>query len=425
MAAVIGGTLSVLDSTLVVPLLVSIGKEFDGGTEVSWLVAAYLLATTVTMPLWGRWLDTAGERRPMWTALLVFAAGTMLAVVSPSLEVLIVARVIQGIGAGGLVPLGQAVLASRCTGEERARLQVFYSVAYGAAAGVGPLIGGALAGSSWRWAFVIILPVTMLMALLMRGQLNSQPTTDQPEPFDYLGATLLATFLLLILLGIERQWVAGLLLALLPLVGLLYRSSRIPHAVIPWRVLSKSQVLGAAAVMGLIGFVQFSLITYLPMLSARVAPELNSGIVVIPLTVLWMTSGAVSGVLALRVGYRFMAIFGVLCGAAAGGVLAFSVELPALFLASTLAGLAAGAVLVPLMLSVQKQVAKADVGSATSFAVLARNFGGAAGAAVTAVLLARTGTSEAFTIVAVITLVALLPSLVLPGSHRNRVLNSP
>ena len=132
---ILAGTLSVLDSTLVVPLLGVIGRDLGGGASVSWLVSAYLLASTVTIPLWGRWLDLRGERSPMWWALGLFTLGTAFAVVAPSLEILILARVIQGIGAGGVFPLGQAILTGRCTPDERARLQIYYNIAYGIAAG--------------------------------------------------------------------------------------------------------------------------------------------------------------------------------------------------------------------------------------------------------------------------------------------------
>ncbi|MFM9050336.1 MAG: MFS transporter, partial [Actinomycetota bacterium] len=116
---ILTGTLSVLDSTLVVPLLTTIGADFGGGSEVSWLVAGYLLTSTVTIPLWGRWLDLRGERDVMWAALAVFLAGTVVSLSAPSLEILIVGRLIQGVGVGGLVPVGQAILAGRCTSPER------------------------------------------------------------------------------------------------------------------------------------------------------------------------------------------------------------------------------------------------------------------------------------------------------------------
>lgn len=418
-AAILSGTLSVLDSTLVVPLLHTIGEDLGGGTRVSWLIAAYLVASTVVIPAWGRWLDVSGERRPMWTALLVFAAGTVLAMLAPSLDVLILARVVQGIGAGGLIPIGQALVAGRCSTEERARMQVYYNIAYGAAAGLGPLIGGFLVGVSWRWAFALILPFIVVVALLMRGRLSPTPRGTDGSRFDALGALLLTAGLLAILIGIERQAPWWIPVGVVFVVILLMRSRSITNAVIPWRVLRHRSVTAAAIVTLFIGFVQFAMITYLPMLSLKAAPDLNSGLVVIPLTVLWMTSGAVTGVLALRIGYRLITIVGVTCGVLAAVTLGVSTTLPALLAASVLTGLATGAVLIPLLLLSQHSVERADVGAATSLIVVTRNFGGAAGAAVTAVLLASLTAGDAFLTVAAITAVALLPAFVLPGRARS------
>lgn len=418
-AAILSGTLSVLDSTLVVPLLFSIGQDLGGGTRVSWLVAAYLVASTVFIPVWGRWLDVSGERRPMWTALLVFAAGTVLATFAPNLDVLILARVIQGIGAGGIVPIGQAIVAGRCSTEERARMQIYYNIAYGTAAGLGPLIGGLLVGVSWRWAFAIVLPFIVVVALLLLGRLSTTPRAPDRSAFDVGGAVLLTAGLVTILLGIERQvpWLVPV--GILLVAALIRRSRRIADAVIPWRVLHHPAVIAASVITLVIGFVQFSMITYLPMLSLKVAPDLNSGLVVVPLTVLWMTSGAVTGMLALRIGYRLITLIGVVSGVLAAVTLTISTALPALLVASLLTGLATGAILIPLLLLVQHSVSGGDVGSATSLVVVTRNFGGAAGAALTAVLLAGLGVSETFWIVAAITASALIPALVLPGRVRS------
>ena len=117
-------TLSVLDSTLIVPLLSTIGDDFDAGSQIAWLVAAYLLASTVTIPVWGRALDLLGERKVMWAALTVFAAGSILGALAPSLFVLILARMVQGIGAGGLIPVSQSIISARCKPHARAPLQL-------------------------------------------------------------------------------------------------------------------------------------------------------------------------------------------------------------------------------------------------------------------------------------------------------------
>lgn len=412
---ILTGTLSVLDSTLVVPLLTTIGADFGAGSETSWLIAGYLLTSTVTIPLWGRWLDLRGERAAMWASLAVFLVGTIVSMLAPSLLVLIVGRLIQGAGAGGVVPVGQAILAARCTSEERARLQIFYNVAYGMAAGLGPLIGGALVAVSWRWAFAIIVPVIVLAGLLLRGRLTSRSAATEERHFDGVGSVLMTSGLLLLLLGIERGWLWAFIAGIV-LVGLfVVHAWRKKSGLVPVSLLSSRVIVAAVVIALIIGFVQFAMLTYLPSLSQTVLPDLNSGVVVIPLTVLWMTLGAFSGLLALRVGTKRLAFLSILLATGAAAIVAVSVAYPSLLLASVLTGAAAGFILIPLLLLCQHSAPSADIGAATSFMVLMRNFGGAAGAAAVAVLLADFGTTVSFTVLAVIVASALIPALLLPA----------
>lgn len=419
---ILTGTLSVLDSTLVVPLLTTIGADFGGGSEVSWLVAGYLLTSTVTIPLWGRWLDLRGERDVMWAALAVFLAGTVVSLSAPSLEILIVGRLIQGMGAGGLVPVGQAVLAGRCTSAERARMQVYYNVAYGIAAGLGPLIGGALIAVSWRWAFALIIPVILLAGALLLGKLHEKPRETETRHFDGVGSALMISGLTLLLLGIERGWWWALILGAILTAVLVWHALRRKQGLIPATLLKSRIIVATVLVALLVGFVQFSMLTYLPLLSQQSAPEINSGLVVVPLTVLWMTLGAFTGILALRVGTRLLALASVVLAALSAGAILVSTAYPSLLVSSLFIGAAAGLILIPALLLCQHAAPHDDVGAATSFMVLMRNFGGAAGAAITAVLLVDFGVRVAFGTLAVVALLALLPALLLPSPGRERQL---
>ena len=419
---ILTGTLSVLDSTLVVPLLTTIGAEFGGGSTVSWLVAGYLLTSTVTIPLWGRWLDLRGERDVMWAALAVFFVGTVVSMTAPSLEILILGRLIQGVGAGGLVPVGQAVLAGRCTSAERARMQIYYNVAYGVAAGLGPLIGGALVAVSWRWAFALIIPVIVLAGALLFGKLHEKPREAETRHFDGVGSALMISGLTLLLLGIERGWWWALVAGVILTAALVWHALRRKQGLIPASLLKSKTIVAAVLVALLIGFVQFAMLTYLPLLSKETAPDINSGIVVIPLTVLWMTLGAFTGILSLRVGTKPLALLSVVLAAVAAGTVVVSNSYPSLLVASVCIGAAAGLVLIPVLLLCQHAAPHEDVGAATSFMVLMRNFGGAAGAAVTAVLLADSGISLAFGALVAVALLALVPALLLPSPRDERQL---
>ncbi len=415
-------SLSVLDSTLVVPLLSTIGEEFDAGSQIAWLVAAYLIASTVTIPVWGRALDLLGERKVMWTALLIFGLGSIVGALAPSLLVLVLARALQGIGAGGLVPVSQAIISARCKPQERARLQIYYNSAYGAAAGLGPLIGGALVSVSWRWSFALLLPLIVLAGLLLAGKLRSEPSGAPGRPFDVRGSALLTFALLVTLVGVERSvpWVVVCGVALI--AGFVTWSLRIDHAVVPQSLLrNRTAVLISLFVLP-IGFGQFAILTYLPGLSQDLDPTLNSGLVVLPFTILGMTMGAFTGTWALRVGTRRLAVLSAVLLSVAMLVVALSGALPGLFVAAGLMGLAAGFAITPALLLIQHSADVADVGSATSLMVLTRNFGGSLGAAVMAVLLADVGSTSAFLLAATLGVIALIPALLLPGPLAERAI---
>lgn len=417
---ILTGLLSVLDSTLVVPLLATIGDDFNAGSEVSWLIAGYLLTSTVSIPLWGRWMDLRGERNAMWAALFVFAIGTVVAMLATSLPLLILGRLIQGVGAGGLVPVGQAIVAARCTGEERARLQVYYNVAYGTAAGLGPLIGGALIGVSWRWAFALILPVIVVSAVLLWGRLSSRPSESETRRFDALGSILMTSGLTLLLLGIERSWWGSLVAGALALVAFVWHAFRRRDGLIPVGLLRSTTIVAASVIALVIGFVQFAMLTFLPLLSQDAAPGVNSGLVVVPLTLLWMTLGAFTGMLALRIGTRPLALLSVILAIGASVTLVISAAYPSLLLSSVLVGAAAGLILIPALLLTQHAAPRDDVGAATSFMVLMRNFGGAAGAAIVAVLLEDGGVTVTFGVLAIVAAAAILPALLLPSPAAER-----
>ncbi|WP_188113130.1 MFS transporter [Mycobacterium simiae] len=416
---VLAGSLSVLDSTIVVPLLKTIGDEFGGGSEVAWLVSAYLLSSTLTIPVWGRWHDLRGERAPMWAALGLFTVGTALAWVAPGLAPLVGCRVIQGIGAGGLVPLGEAVIASRCLPEERARLQAQYNVFYGVAAAGGPVIGGALIHVSWRWAFLLILPFCGAAALAFRGQLcsgRSQPaTTAARSPLDYWGSALVTVGLFALLLGVERlSWPlfgAGVILATL----FIRRTRTHPHNLIPRSVITNRVVLGCTLSALVIGFAQYSYLTYLPDLAQELAPDMNSGLVAVPLTVLWLTMGSMSAVLALRIGTRVVVLVALLGATAAGVVLLLWVSVPSLFAAATLVGVAASLGVLPALLLAQLSAHPSDLGATTSLLVLMRNFGGALGVSAILAVNEDWGLTPSIWVLVVVAAAGVLPASLIPN----------
>lgn len=436
--AVLSGTISVLDLTIVVPILTQIGADLGGGTAIAWLIAAYLVASTVTIPIWGRIMDVRGELVSMYASLAIFTIGTVIAVFAPNLWVLIFARVIQGIGVGGIVPIGQAVLASRCTKEQRAKMQIYYQVAYGIAALFGPLIGAALANTSWRWAFILVLPFCVVTAALFIGLLHSKPVDAEIKPFDTKGSVLLTISLVAILIGVERLssgswWIPVIAFAigvvLLPVLTrhLLSADDR----VIPRGLLRNKTIVIASSIMLLVGFGQFAFLTYLPALAQGFNPDLNSGLSVVPLMLPYVLLGAASGFLALRFGSRGLAYAAGIGTIIASALVALSSTIPILFVGAFIMGIALAVTMIPMLLLCQHVAAAEVVGSATSLPVLTRNFGGALGAAVIAVCAdaftpaggaVTDGLTLAFWVVVAIGVVVVITAFALPNRKLEQAL---
>ena len=429
-----GGSLAIMDATIVVPTVGQIASDFNAGSEATLVVSIYLIATSVTMPLWGRLLDVRGERTAYLAAMAFFAVGTVLALFAPSLPVLIAARLIQGIGGGGLSPLGQAILAGRCTPVQRARLQIWYTIFYGVFAAIGPTLGSvALASGTWRTSFVILLVLTPIPALLLWGKLRAYEGTSH-RSLDINGAFWLATSLLMLIVGLKMTEPNPQLLTWILLVGgllalwVFYRhASRTADPILSLKIVTH-RVMGSCALVALLnGFTIFGFMTYLPMTALHLGTGAwFAGFVVIPLTAGWTVLSAASSRLSLVVGNRLLLwLAGPLVAAAGLLVVAAGSADPELvkielLAASTCAGLAAGLVAVPNMLLAQRHAPATDVGSTTSLIMFMRNFGGTLGvAAVSAVALLISdslseGLTTAFLIFCLVGAAQVLISTLLP-----------
>src|SRR3954454_24799835 len=181
MAAFLGALLALLlaalDQTVVSTALPRIAADLHGFSHLSWIVTAYLLTSTATVPLYGKLSDVYGRRRLFVVAILVFLAGSALCGAAQSMGQLIAFRALQGIGAGGLIPLSQAAIADLFPPRERGRYQGYVSGMWAIAAVAGPLLGGTLSDhASWRWIFYINLPLGLLALVVV---MRTMPTQTQ------------------------------------------------------------------------------------------------------------------------------------------------------------------------------------------------------------------------------------------------------
>src|SRR4051794_34226809 len=193
--------LAALDQTIVATALPSIVTDLGGFQHLSWVVTAYLLTSTVTVPLYGKLSDLYG-RRPLFIASIsIFLIGSALCGAAQSMNQLVLFRAIQGVGAGGLIPLSQTAIADLFSPRERGRYIGFVGAMWAVASVAGPLAGGALTDAvSWRWIFYINLPLGLL-ALAVVVRTMPARTQRREHTIDYLGAGVLMASVTLLLLA--------------------------------------------------------------------------------------------------------------------------------------------------------------------------------------------------------------------------------
>jgi MFS family permease len=223
LGVMLGLFLGALESTVVGTAMPTVIASLGGLHIYSWVFSAYILTSTVTVPLWGRLSDLYGRKRFILLGIAIFLIGSALSGAATSMGQLVLFRALQGLGAGALLPLGMTIIGEIYSLEKRARMQGLFSGVWGLASIIGPLIGGFITDHlSWRWVFYINIPFGIAAALLIGLALVEPRDHRKSVSIDYAGAitlTLLAT-LLLVTLG-QQDWGILVKLGLLGVCALL------------------------------------------------------------------------------------------------------------------------------------------------------------------------------------------------------------
>jgi EmrB/QacA subfamily drug resistance transporter len=392
-----GVFLAAMESTVVATAMPTVIASLGGIRIYSWAFSAFLVTSTVTMPIWGRLADQIGRRRAYLAGLALFLVGSALAGLSGSMEQLIAFRALQGLGAGSLISVGMTIVGDLYGVERRAKMQGYFSGVWGVASLVGPLVGGLLTDRvSWRWVFYINLPFGLLAAAAIAGSLRDESRDRPRASFDFVGMAVFASAISALLVGLVdigageswRLGGAGLLaLAVVLLVVFVIVERRVPEPVIPL-ALFKNPVLRAAALTGLLsGMAMFGAITYVPLYLQAVigSTATQAGWVLTPFVLGWVVFSIVGARLVLRVGYRSVVLAGMVALVLAFVLLAGwddTLSRAAAAWHVALAGVGMGLVFVPMLIAVQNSVTRSQLGSATSLTGFFRTMGGAVGVAV-------------------------------------------
>jgi EmrB/QacA subfamily drug resistance transporter len=405
-AGVLGGTfLAAIETTVVAAAMPTVADQLGGLSYYSWVFSAYLLTSTVSIPLWGKLSDLYGRRRLYLWCIGLFLIGSALSGAAQTMPQLILFRALQGFGAGGLLPLGMSVLGDLYTLEERGRMQGLLSGVWGVASIVGPLTGGYITELfSWRWVFYLNIPFGIAAAVAVGCALRDR-TTIERRPVDYAGAALLMTAVTLLVLALSGSGLNGggaggvpwVLPAYAGAVGfglLLVRvERRAAEPMVPLDLLSDRMVAAVAGTGLLVGVAMFSAISYVPLFvqEGLGGSAVEAGRALTPLILGWVVTSVITGRVVLRIGYRPMVLAGLLCLTLGfGGLTRIDGQSSVWLLRADLMlmGAGMGMTMLSLVLAMQNVVARRHLGVATSFGQFTRSIGGAVGVALLGAVIA-------------------------------------
>lgn len=389
--------MAAMEATVVGTVMPTVVAELKGLELYGWVAAIYMLATTVTIPIYGKLADTLGRKPVMLTGIALFLAGSVASGLAPTMKLLVAARALQGIGAGGMQPIALTIVGDMYRPAERARLQGLFGAVWGVAAISGPLLGGLIVRAlSWRWVFFVNVPLGALASALLVWAYREPAREASRSAVDALGAAALTVTIVSLLAAVEGRMVAlsapSFALALLLFV---WTESRHPSPMLPLSLLRRRLIATSSGAGVVVGGVMTASVLFAPLYVQAIlgGTPTDGGTAVAPMLVGWPIASALSGRILLKTGPRPLVrtgfAFVALAAVALDRVVDAHAGINALRLVMLLFGTGMGLANTALVISVQESVTFRERGVATATTMFFRTIGGAVLAGALGAVLAR------------------------------------
>lgn len=384
--------LASMESTVVATAMPTIVGQLGGLEHYSWVFSAFMLASTTAVPLYGKLSDIYGRRKLYVSAMALFLIGSVWCGLANSMTSLIFARALQGIGAGGIMPLAFILIGEMFTLEQRAKMQGLFSGVWGVSSIVGPLLGGFLVDQlSWRWIFYInIFPGLIAAALVALAWRDAHAHGQDRPAVDYAGAALLTVSVVMLLLGLMGSGTSSWLLiagALVLFILLLWVERRAADPVLPLPLFRDPLFATATAHGVFTGWALFGSVSFIPLFVQSVmgTSATQAGITLTPLLLGWVTASIIGTRLMLVVGYRRLGLIGTAAftiGAFLMSQAGMNTSQASMMAFVTLMGIGMGLSIPAYLIAVQTSVSRRQLGTATSTLQFSRSIGGTLGVSV-------------------------------------------
>lgn len=376
--------LAAMEATAVATVMPRIVADLGGIDRYSWVFTAYMMCSTITVPIYGKLADLFGRKPVLQGGIGLFLVGSLLSATAGTMNTLILFRAIQGLGAGAIQPMGLTIIGDLFKIEERAKITAVFGTVWGVAGILGPMLGSLIVSVlGWPWIFLVNLPFGIMSAFILQTALQENLVPKKIR-LDWQGALFLTISITAVLLAVNSpNEVAWLLpFAIVALIVFLLVEQRAEEPMVPLHLFSNPIISNSGVISLLIGATMLTLVTYLPLYvqGARSRSIFEAGLSIIPMGVGWPLASGFSAQIIKKIGVRGLLRFGLSSLCLGNFLISLSAHfvfpIVTFFIAMGLVGIGMGATSTPLLFAVQNSVTWNHRGVATASTLFFRTIGG-------------------------------------------------